>query len=75
LLRGVAAAMALLLRGAIVAAWPCCYVMLLLQRWRCGTTAEIFLFLFFYSRASGEKMRARKRKRSEIRNLFPNSIG
>jgi hypothetical protein len=33
-----------------------------------------FLF-FFYSTTLGEKMRVRKKKRNEIRNLFPYSIG
>jgi hypothetical protein len=33
-----------------------------------------FYFILFYSTVSGQKMRARKRKRSEIRNLFPDSI-
>jgi len=47
---------------------------LLLRRCCCsdGITAEI-LFIF-YSKVLGEKMRARKRKRSEIRNMFPSSI-
>jgi hypothetical protein len=58
-----AAMMALLLRSAVVV-W----------RYNDGATAEKKLF-FFYSKALGEKMRARKRKRSEIRNLFPSSIG
>jgi hypothetical protein len=39
--------------------------------WRCGWN----FYFFFYSTASGKKMRTRKEKRSEIRNLFPGSIG
>jgi hypothetical protein len=51
------------------AAWHCCYVVVVLLR---DTVAEFFLS---YSTTSGEKMRARKRKRGEIRNLFLGSIG
>jgi hypothetical protein len=54
-------------------------MLLLLQRC-CSNGAgalrlNFLFFYFFYSIASGEKMRVRKKKRSEIRNLFPDSIG
>jgi hypothetical protein len=73
-------AMALLLRHcwccgiAGVAALLLLHVAVLLLQRCCGTAVEIFV-LFFYSTTSGEKMRVRKRKRSEIRNVFPDSIG
>ncbi len=85
-LRGTIAAMALLSRGVtaaawrycndgVVAAWCCCCMVLLLERWRYNAATEIFFCFFFYSITSREKMKARKRKMSEIRNLFPSSIG
>jgi len=73
-LRGAAATMALVLHGATIAK-------AVLQQWYCwsdgagatrrsysdGAAAEISFYLFiFYSRASRVKMRATKRKRSEI---------
>jgi hypothetical protein len=71
LLRGAIAMMALLLHGVATAAWPCCYATLLL----CGVAVEICLFYFFYLTALGQKMRAKKRKKSKIRNLFLDFIG
>jgi hypothetical protein len=56
--------------------WHCCYCMALLLL-LCmalllrGAAAEFF---FFYSIASRDKMRVRKRKMSDIRNLFLGSI-